>query len=290
MLKIINYLILLILLMILIFLIYITCRYNYIHYYENNTIKKKLDYIFYKIDKNNIKNKNKIPNIVFLTYHNKNKIPKNIYENLNKYAHNYKIVIYNDKEALLFLNKYFGSIFVDKFNKLRLGAHKADLLRYCFLYIYGGVYMDIKLRLLTNLDNIINEKKNKFYTVLSLENTEIINFLNQSSMFQGFIAVPPNNFIIKKIIYKFMYMDNLFINIKFINYLTYCEQMYKIILDYNNKNRFNKGIYNTDNFSFELFQEINKFNPNNIDKYGRTPVIINKNNQVIIDKHHGYPW
>lgn len=85
-------------------------------------------------------------------------------------------------------------------------------------------------------------------------------------------------------------MDNLFINIKFINYLTYCEQMYKIILDYNNKNRFNKGIYNTDNFSFELFQEINKFNPNNIDKYGRTPVIINKNNQVIIDKHHGYPW
>ena len=31
------------------------------------------------------------------------------------------------------------------FKDLKIGAHKADFFRYCILYIYGGIYIDIKI-------------------------------------------------------------------------------------------------------------------------------------------------
>ena len=39
-------------------------------------------------------------------------------------------------------------------------AHKSDLLRYCLLYIYGGVYLDVDLKQKLPLDDIINMSNN----------------------------------------------------------------------------------------------------------------------------------
>ena len=36
-----------------------------------------------------------------------------------------------------------------------IGAHKADLFRYYYLYINGGVYIDSDLMITTNIENII---------------------------------------------------------------------------------------------------------------------------------------
>ena len=43
---------------------------------------------------------------------------------------------------------------VQKYNILQ-GAHKSDLLRYYFLYLYGGVYLDDDAMIYDNIDNII---------------------------------------------------------------------------------------------------------------------------------------
>ena len=67
-----------------------------------------------------------------------------------------------------------------------------------------------------DLDYIIKERNNKLYTVLVFTNLNYVtNRLN--FIYQGFIAVPPKNFLIKKIIYRYMQVNPNFININQLN-------------------------------------------------------------------------
>ena len=44
-----------------------------------------------------------------------------------------------------FIAKHFSEEVVYTFDKLKPGAYKADLWRYCVMYITGGIYLDIKM-------------------------------------------------------------------------------------------------------------------------------------------------
>ena len=83
----------------------------------------------------------KIPKKLWQTYNRINFIPTDVFENVKQYAPGYAHNILCDEEAVLFLNTYYSSKVVRAFPKLQ-GAHKADLLRYGLLYIWGGVYAD----------------------------------------------------------------------------------------------------------------------------------------------------
>ena len=267
-------------------------RYQYIHKIEDKKINDRLKPIFDEIDSKNKLDKNIIPNTIFQTYFDKKRIPNKIQENLKKFAGNYKRVLFDDKDALKFLLENFGNIFVDKFKSMKKGAHKADLLRYCYLYINGGIYIDIKTELLINLDEIIYDKKNKLYTVLSYFNSNYIsNYIN--SAYQGFIAVPPNNFFIKEIIYRYMYIDTKFINNElFYNYLLFCQQFYMILAKYAKTKFLKVGIYKINNFSFELFKEVNDCSNNkNKDRYGYCVTIRNNCNKKLMNcRYPDFPW
>ena len=77
-----------------------------------------------------------IPKKVMQTYFDISKIPKKVYNNIDVYANGFEHIIYDDNSALLFLDEFYSKDVVNAFNKLQNGAHKADLLRYCLLYIY----------------------------------------------------------------------------------------------------------------------------------------------------------
>lgn len=121
--------------------------------------------------------------IIWQTYHDKNLIPQDIYENIKKYAPDYKHIIYDDKEAIEFLDIHFNSVVLDTFKNFKQGAHKADLLRYCLLYIYGGIYLDIKTELIEPIDEIF-VFKDMIYTCLTTK---------ESKIYQGIIASPPKH-------------------------------------------------------------------------------------------------
>lgn len=53
--------------------------------------------------------------------------------------------LYNEKSALEFLENYFNEEVVYSFKKIKPSAFKSDLFRYCFLFINGGIYIDVKL-------------------------------------------------------------------------------------------------------------------------------------------------
>ncbi len=52
---------------------------------------------------------------------------------------------FNDQQCEKFLQEHLGSDVVQAFRALQPGAFKADLFRYAFLYVRGGVYIDLDM-------------------------------------------------------------------------------------------------------------------------------------------------
>ena len=152
-----------------------------------------------------------------MCYNDKSKIPQKVYDNIKKYASDYELQIYDDEEMIQFFKDHYSDSdrYINKFNKLQ-GAHKADLWRYCVLYHYGGVYLDVKTELIKPLNEIFVDD-NILYTVLSIINETI---------YQGVISSPPKNPIFLELI---EYMLN--IGDKY-EYLQFTRDFYNKIKDY----------------------------------------------------------
>lgn len=63
---------------------------------------------------------------------------------------------YSDREAYKFLHKFCGEEAAAAYDCFAGGAHRADLFRFCKLYVDGGVYMDSDLMLLQPLEETVS--------------------------------------------------------------------------------------------------------------------------------------
>ena len=96
---------------------------------------------------------------------------------------------FNDEEVIQFFAENPDEEFpliAEKFFAITSGAHRADLFRYYFLYLKGGVYVDSDAMLQKNIDHLLLECD--FFSVSS-------SFV-KNSIFQGFIGCTPRNPII----------------------------------------------------------------------------------------------
>lgn len=88
-----------------------------------------------------------IPLNIVSFYHNINKIPEKMKLNSIKMAStngefNYKL--YDINEAQEFITEFFDSDTLQAYILLKPYAYKSDLFRYCYMYMNGGIYVDIK--------------------------------------------------------------------------------------------------------------------------------------------------
>lgn len=69
---------------------------------------------------------------------------------------NWRFVFYDDQDIQEFLRQYFPFRVVNAYKKInpKYGASRADFFRYCVLYIYGGVYLDMKSIIRKKLDEM----------------------------------------------------------------------------------------------------------------------------------------
>ena len=234
-----------------------------------------------------------IPKVIIQTYFDKSKIPNKVYENIKKFAPDYKHIIYDDEECILFLNKfqqkyiskeYTHFNLVDKFKSFNNGAHKADLFRYCYLYENGGIYLDIKSILIKPIKEIFINN-NSLYTVIAL---------NKNSIYQGIIAVFPKNKMIGKLINQAVCVKNILLTI---DYHILTKFFYKCILE-NIQSDIKKlvpGNYLTfDGYNINLFGEENfskTFCNNKLDRYFLCVFICDKDgNKIIRTRYSDFPW
>lgn len=162
-----------------------------------------------------------IPKIIFQT--SREKPEQYVIDKIkSKCSEGWEYIHFDDEEARQFMRENpvpeLPNI-VDRFNAMPTGPHKADLFRYYFLYIRGGVFIDSDAMIETNIDSIV--KNNDFFTVISIHVPETI--------FQGFIGSNPRNVIIHEALCAAYNTPNELMEAHF---HILCRQLYLIIQKY----------------------------------------------------------
>ena len=97
--------------------------------------------------------------------------------------------LYDDKKCREFINTFFEEDVVFAFDTLIPGAYKADLWRLCILFVYGGIYIDIKYQCVNGFTftNIIDKE----YLTLDIPSIFWTNTMH--GIYNGFMVSKPRN-------------------------------------------------------------------------------------------------
>jgi len=114
---------------------------------------------------------------------------------------NYAYFLFDDNDCENFIKKNFNENVYNAYCRIIPGAFKADLWRYCVLYVYGGVYVDIDTICLDSIDTFLNEDI-EFMTPIDLNNCPYYGTYN---LFNCFIASRPNHPILLNCIERIVY-------------------------------------------------------------------------------------
>jgi len=218
------------------------------------------------------------PKTLISTIRNKSTIPEYIFENRNKFAKNYDHIIFDDKECVEFLEKYYGKQFSNKFKEIKNGAHKADLFRYAYLYKYGGLYVDIKTIFIKNVNEIFTDQNLTYFIFTK----------NNNTFYNGIIYTPPKNPIIYEMLLKSVEIQ------PFHEYYFNLKCGSKIIGNNILSSRIQQGLNLTDDYIpniMILYEEFfdKSYCNNKTDRYGFCTFVVDEGNKPIIKiRDHEY--
>jgi len=111
-------------------------------------------------------------------------------EKLKQINPEFEHFLFDDNDCREFIKNNFEKNVLETFDKLKPGAYKADLWRYCVLYINGGVYLDIKFNCVNGFKLIALTEKERFPTDVVL--TEYPSSPNKA-VYNGFMMALPGN-------------------------------------------------------------------------------------------------
>ena len=125
-----------------------------------------------------------VPPILWQTFWQTNSLPPKVYVNADKYAktHAHKLCDNYDVDAIL--RAYFVPAVHYEYRRLK-GPYRADVFRYAVLYLFGGVYLDIKTEMVMPLKWVFT-RPNTTYTAIGAVGSE-------RATYQGVLASPPCN-------------------------------------------------------------------------------------------------
>jgi len=89
-----------------------------------------------------------IPRHLYTCWHTKN-LPPLMQQNYDSIVRNnpeMQVHLYDEIECRAFIQMHFQKDIVEAYDTLIPCSYKSDLWRFCILYIYGGVYVDIKYK------------------------------------------------------------------------------------------------------------------------------------------------
>lgn len=137
---------------------------------------------------------------------------------------------YDDREVIEFFLQHplqeFPNV-VNKFFSFSYGEHRADLFRYYYLFVKGGVYFDTDAMIECNIDEITKD-----YEYFSVNSTYVPNVI-----FQGFIGCKPNHPIIYKALKDIYQADNNKLIERPENFHDICRNMFHFVTNYEDKSK-----------------------------------------------------
>lgn len=132
-----------------------------------------------------------IPANIFQTWNTKHLPPlmhKSI-ELIKQTNKGFRHYLFDDNDCRDFIKNNFDASILNAYDSLVPGAYKSDLWRYCILYKYGGIYLDVKYMPVNGFKFIHLLEEEHF--PLDLNNTDIYNAL--------LVCKPQNEILLKAI-------------------------------------------------------------------------------------------
>ena len=221
-------------------------------------------------------------NIIYQTYPKK-ELPedmKKVNDKMKEINNNYQFILFDDYDCRNFIENNFTKIILDLYDNILSGTIKADLWKYCILYLYGGIYLDLKFEshddfkishlnknslvinhtgfIITNpknnlfinlINNLIHNVSNKNYSLLP-DKISGINYLGNASNDTNFkVSEDKENIYYKgKIILK--YYEN-YISEKYLNLPTNLKFLWH-----------NQFIYKDEKYNEDVFENLNTSSSN----------------------------
>jgi mannosyltransferase OCH1-like enzyme len=112
-----------------------------------------------------------IPKLIMQTWKDKD-IPKKwrrSQESIKKYMGSWKYVLMTDEDNRNFVKKHFSD-FLPYYDKFEYNIQRVDAVRYMWLYMYGGIYMDLDFEILKPMDDFFTERNNSEVYLVSSGN------------------------------------------------------------------------------------------------------------------------
>lgn len=126
-----------------------------------------------------------IPKLIMQTWKDNN-LPdkwKPTQTSIKRYMPDWNYILMTDEMNRKFIQEYFPD-FLEYYDSFPYPIQRADAIRYGWLYIYGGLYLDCDFELLAPLDELFLEDSDLF--LLASSNTPDV-------ITNGFIAAKPGN-------------------------------------------------------------------------------------------------
>jgi len=165
---------------------------------SRHTIKKKK-----KIDIKDIEEEDFVDKNIIQTYKD-DSIPYYVKHNLKKRNKNWNYVFFDDEKVKNFMEKEFGKEILEVLNSFEKGCHKADLFRACWLYRYGGVYIDIDTEITQDLDTVLEMSGKELFSMPCT-----IEKYYKKRLLNSFIICNKGNPLMKKCIENIVKIDPL---------------------------------------------------------------------------------
>ena len=140
-----------------------------------------------------------IPRVVIQT--SKDPIPEKVIMKLKAQLDGWEYLYFSDEDILTFFQENQSDQYpdiIDKFNSFTTGPHKADLFRYYYIYMHGGLFIDSDLMLYDPLQDIAAD--NSFISVWAIK--------PPGSVFNGFIGATAKHPIIESALKDLYAMTN----------------------------------------------------------------------------------
>ena len=224
-----------------------------------------------------------IPRTLVQTTRDKAAVPERTWANLRRYDSGYTHVLFDDDDCIRFMQTHAipgvsQESAVRVFRRLH-GAHKADLFRYYYLYVKGGVYLDIKTVLIRPLDEVFSGSY--FYTVLSA--------IYPDALYQGVIATAKEAPVLKQAIEHVLATPQRAVDA---DYQIFTKKLYALICAECDVASLAAGKNPGGTGTYYLFQEncagAAEKCPRGLDRYGLCCYIMDGDEQVIKVRDEGY--
>ncbi len=147
-----------------------------------------------------------IPLNVYQTWHSKT-LPHNMNKFRNRLIREnpeFTFHLFDDEDCENFIKEHFHPIVFWTFQQLIPGAYKADLWRYCILYKFGGIYLDIKYYTINGFKLIAFTEHNHFCNDFNVTRDNGI-ITQKSGVYNALMVSVPENPIFLNCIHRIIY-------------------------------------------------------------------------------------